>query len=83
MHWYMLPLRVDGPLLFGYATVAGPAGPPTPLSVTVNGQTLAFPATLPTDWYVVAANCDVDNSGPGISGSTNLCTACPGRTRSS
>jgi type IV pilus assembly protein PilA len=65
MDWSMLPVHVDGPVLFGYATVAGPPGQaPVPASVTVNGKALVFPASPQTDWYMVAATCDLDNNGP-------------------
>jgi type IV pilus assembly protein PilA len=65
MDWSMLPVHVDGPLLFGYATIAGPAGTgPQPASVPLNGGTLGFPANPTTDWFVIAASCDLDNSGP-------------------
>ncbi len=65
MDWNMLPVHVDGPVLFGYATVAGPAGtPPVPASVVVNGKTVSFPASPQTDWFIVAATCDLDSNGP-------------------
>lgn len=65
MDWSQLPLHVDGPVMFGYATVAGPPGQaPVPASVTVNGQTVTFPANPPTDWFIVAATCDLDGNGP-------------------
>jgi type IV pilus assembly protein PilA len=64
MDWSMLPLHVDGPVLFGYATVAGgPTVQPTPNSVTVNGQTLTWPTSPTTAWYLVAAMCDLDAVG--------------------
>jgi hypothetical protein len=60
--WSMLPLHVDGPVLFGYATVAGVAGatPPTP---SFKGATLTMPAStaITTDWYVIAAAGDLDS----------------------
>ena len=63
MDWAMLGVHVDGPVMFGYATIAGPANTsPSPSSVTVNGVTVAFPATSAVDWYVVAAGCDLDNN---------------------
>jgi type IV pilus assembly protein PilA len=65
MDWSQLPLHVDGPVLFGYATVAGgPTVTPTPSSFTVNGVNLALPASPTTAWYLVAATCDLDNLGP-------------------
>ena len=64
MDWAMLPLHIDGPVLFGYATVAGgPGVAPVPATVSVNGAPLVFPATPTTDWYLVAASCDMDSLG--------------------
>jgi len=64
MDWSMLPLHVDGPVIFGYATIAGPAGTgPIPASVTVNGAVITFPAVPTTDWFVIAASCDLDGQG--------------------
>jgi type IV pilus assembly protein PilA len=65
MDWSMLPVHVDGPVMFGYATVAGPAntGPLNDKSVTVNGQTLTFPQPSTTDWFIVSAMCDLDSDG--------------------
>jgi len=64
MDWSQLPLHLDGPVIFGYATTAGPANTtPAPLQVTVNGQALGFPNPSPTDWYFVAANCDLNEDG--------------------
>ncbi len=65
MDWSMLPVHVDGPVMFGYATVAGPPGQaPVPASVVVNGKTVVFPGTPQTDWFIVAATCDLDGNGP-------------------
>jgi type IV pilus assembly protein PilA len=64
MDWSMLPLHVDGPVMFGYATTAGPANTaPTDPSVTVNGNILAFPQPSTVDWYIVSATCDLDADG--------------------
>jgi type IV pilus assembly protein PilA len=56
--WSALPVHVDGPVTFGYATVAGGAGAAIPAApnVAVN----PFPANVTTDWYVVAADGDLD-----------------------
>jgi type IV pilus assembly protein PilA len=60
--WAVLPLHVDGPVLFGYATVAGAANTsPATASVQVDGQKLTFPAPSAVDWFIVAAACDLDN----------------------
>ena len=64
MDWSMLPVHVDGPVLFGYATVAGPPGQaPVPASVSVNSGSLAFPSSPQTDWFIIAATCDLDGKG--------------------
>jgi type IV pilus assembly protein PilA len=60
--WSSLPVHVDGPVLFGYATVAGIAAGTVPPSVTVNGTALVFPAVPTTDWYVIAACADLDGN---------------------
>lgn len=64
--WPTLPVHVDGPVLFGYASIAGVAGvnPATQISATptVNGAALTFPASPPTEWYVIAAVADLDNN---------------------
>lgn len=62
--WTDLPVHVDGPVEFGYATVAGAAGnAPVPASVTVNGQTVSFPSRSPTDFFIIHAKGDTDGNG--------------------
>jgi len=60
--WAVLPLHVDGPVQFGYATVAGSTTLPTTI-----GQPTAFvtvPAAVGTDpWYYVTASADLDGYG--------------------
>jgi type IV pilus assembly protein PilA len=64
MDWSYLPLHVDGPVLFGYATTAGAANTgPTDKSILVNGQVMSFPQPSATDWFIVAAMCDLDGDG--------------------
>jgi type IV pilus assembly protein PilA len=64
MDWSFLPVHVDGPVLFGYATVAGPPGQaPVPAKIVANGQTMTFPSSPQTDWFLVAATCDLDGNG--------------------
>ena len=64
MDWSLLPLHVDGPVLFGYATTAGPANTsPADGSVTVNGQLIQFPNPSTVDWFIVSAMCDLDGDG--------------------
>jgi type IV pilus assembly protein PilA len=79
MQWTMLPLHVDGPVMFGYATTAGPANSAVAdATLTVSGQMLTLPSPSPTDWFIVAATCDLDNSnggaGPGGLTNTNVYT---------
>jgi type IV pilus assembly protein PilA len=54
----LIPVHVDGPVAYGYATVAGSAGTaslavalPAPASVSLSGP----PGTSPTDWYWITA----------------------------
>jgi hypothetical protein len=56
--WENLPVHVDGPVLFGYATTAGAAG----VGGTAIGNNCNLPSiTSPTtDWYAVAAEADLD-----------------------
>jgi type IV pilus assembly protein PilA len=62
MDWSMLPVHVDGPVLFGYATVAGPANPPNALTAPiVNGTALTLPNPPTTDWFMIGAEADLDN----------------------
>jgi len=57
--WAVLPIHVDGPVQFGYATVAGSTTLPTTI-----GQPTAFvnvPAAVGTDpWYYVTASADLE-----------------------
>jgi hypothetical protein len=59
----MLPLHVDGPVMFGYATTAGGPGVAPPSPLPGQGVSLTLPQTPATDWYVVAATCDIDGAG--------------------
>jgi prepilin-type N-terminal cleavage/methylation domain-containing protein len=63
LDWSVLPVHVDGPVYFGYATVAGPAGTNPPGGVVVNGQAVALPSPSPVDWFIVSAMCDLDGQG--------------------
>ncbi len=65
--WSQLPLHIDGPVMFGYETVAGAAGSAaSPATVVAGGQTITFPTTSPTDWFIVAAGCDLDTNTAAI-----------------
>jgi len=61
--WSALPLHIDGPVMFGYATVGGPGNSATPVLPTALGG-IVLPAVSATDWFVVVAMCDIDGQGP-------------------
>lgn len=64
--WSQLPVHIDGPVMFGYATTAGVAGTAVkPTKVTVNGADVTFPATAAVDWFVIGAR--VDSTSPANS----------------
>jgi Tfp pilus assembly protein PilE len=59
--WADLNLRVDEPVMFGYATVAGFAWiKPTPNEVTVGAHKVTFPDKPATNWWIVGAKGDTD-----------------------
>jgi type IV pilus assembly protein PilA len=62
MEWSVLPLHVDGPVIFGYATVAGGPGVAFPQAVTVNGVGIGNTAPTVSDWYGIAAEADLDGN---------------------
>jgi hypothetical protein len=56
----------DGPVRFGYATIAGVAGTaPAVAPLVFNGAAVPWPAAsdIPSDWYVVTAMADLNNDG--------------------
>jgi prepilin-type N-terminal cleavage/methylation domain-containing protein len=58
--WATLPVHVDGPVQFGYRTVAAPAAVPTYTWMNMAaGVTIA--ATRP--WYVIEARADLNGDG--------------------
>jgi type IV pilus assembly protein PilA len=61
--WSVLPVHVDGPVMFGYATRAGTAADkPFALPSDIQSK-VTLPASSPTDWYMVTAMCDIDANG--------------------
>ncbi len=65
--WNMLPLHVDAPVLFGYATIAGPANAPLGVTtLTVNGNAVTLPKSSPTDWYIIGAEADLDGDSKTV-----------------
>jgi type IV pilus assembly protein PilA len=64
--WSMLPLHVDGPVLFGYATVANSNSGTFVNSVHVNGATVSLTQPPLTDWYEIGAEADLDGNPSGF-----------------
>jgi type IV pilus assembly protein PilA len=61
--WALLPVHVDGPVQFGYATSAGAFGTAPPGLI---GQPVAFvtvPAVGTNPWFFVTASADLDGRG--------------------
>jgi type IV pilus assembly protein PilA len=58
--WATLPVHVDGPVQFGYATVAPPAGVPATI-----GWVNTAAANLAKPWYVIMAQADLNGDGAG------------------
>ena len=54
--WSALPVHIDGPVHFKYATVAGPG----PFNGNPLGTTWVSWGTHPQAWYIIAAQCDLD-----------------------
>lgn len=60
--WSMLNVDTDGPVMFGYSTVAGTGG--TPPAIAIDNGSVAYPSPLTgVAWYVVSAFGDPDNQG--------------------
>ena len=59
--WNLLPVHTDGPVAYGYATVAGAAGT-TPPNV---GPLSPPPGPYATDWYWISATGDPAGYGAG------------------
>jgi type IV pilus assembly protein PilA len=58
--WATLPVHVDGPVQFGYMTVAPPAGLPANI-----GWVNTAAANLAKPWYVIMAQADLNGDGAG------------------
>jgi type IV pilus assembly protein PilA len=58
LDWSVLPLHVDGPVLFGYATIANSTN--LPANVYINGSQMGVTAPTLGDWYAIAAEADLD-----------------------
>ena len=63
--WNRLPVHSDGPVRFGYATVAGVAGTaPAVPALTFESKVVNWPPAnnITSDWYIVTAMGDMDNN---------------------
>jgi type IV pilus assembly protein PilA len=61
-NWPDIPLHVDGPVLFGYATIAATPAAQPPANIPVyKTATAPLAQNLTTDWYVVTAAADLDS----------------------
>lgn len=61
--WSLLPLHVDGPVLFRYTVVSGRAGEAPPAPPTPMAQAVSFGGAPTQDWFVTAAKGDADGNG--------------------
>ena len=61
--WNALALKPDGPLEFGYATVAGPASGAATAITFADGNTVSWPTTNTAPWFIVQARGDTDGNG--------------------
>ncbi len=59
--WSTLPVNSNGPVLFGYATMSGLAGATMPMPTGM--LSTPVPPTTTSDWYVVAAQGDMNGNG--------------------
>jgi type II secretory pathway pseudopilin PulG len=59
--WSTLPVTSSGPVIFGYATVSGLAGGTMPMPTGM--LSTPVPPALTADWYVVAAQADLNSDG--------------------
>jgi len=67
LDWSVLPVHVDGPVLFGYATVAGGIGTTWGYgNLTVNGTSMGVTTPAVSDWYAVAAEGDLDGNTANV-----------------
>lgn len=63
--WSVLPLHVDGPVLFGYATIANSNSGVFVSTVNVNGAAVSWTQPPLMDWYEIGAEADLDGNPSG------------------
>jgi prepilin-type N-terminal cleavage/methylation domain-containing protein len=61
--WQTLPVHADGSTMYGYTTQMGFAGVTPTQVVSINGSSVTWPSTIPTDWYLITAVGDTDGNG--------------------
>jgi type IV pilus assembly protein PilA len=79
LDWSNLPIHPDGPVAFGYATIAGPPNPGTgypPATPNIQGQTLTWPAasSILDNWYIITALGDPDGDATTCATGGQGCT---------
>jgi hypothetical protein len=62
LSWEVLPMHVDGPVIFGYTTIAGRAGERPSAVVSINGRRVEWPVPQ-SDWFVASAVGDTRGDG--------------------
>lgn len=60
--WRDLPVHTDGPVQFGYATIAGP---PTAMPAIPNNLLNTAAANTALPWFIVLAQADLNGDGSG------------------
>jgi type IV pilus assembly protein PilA len=63
-NWTALPVHTDGPVQFGYATVAGTGTPPGNIGQPTNFVTVSS-GVAAGPWYFITASADLDGDGTG------------------
>jgi type IV pilus assembly protein PilA len=64
--WNLIPVHADGPVMYGYATVAGTAGvQPLTIKPALTSITLtSYSGNSPTDWYWITAKGNPAGQNP-------------------
>ena len=60
--WTVLPVHIDGPVMFGYSTTGGTTGDTAPGLPTAMAS-VTLPSPITNDWFVIDAMCDLDGNG--------------------
>jgi type IV pilus assembly protein PilA len=60
--WNTLPVRSDGPVMFGYGTISGQQGQAQPAIAFQGEDYVAAVGNAPNDWFVIGAAADIDGA---------------------